>query len=407
MPNTDLSSPGRPQRRMSRRAGFWLFTVSLFALMAAAGAPSPLYSVYQEMWGFSSGMLTLIFGCYAFALLAALLTVGGLSDHVGRRPVLVVALLVETVAMVLYLVADGPGWLIAARTVQGLATGAATGAIAAGLIELQPRKGGVLGPVLASAGTPAGVALGGLLAGLVLQFLAAPQIIVFAAFAILFPILGVLAIWLPETSPLRPGVAASLAPRVGVPPQARATFARAAAATIATWSLVGFYMSLGPSLATEFLDIPAGVATGVVVTAMTGSGAIAGSLVRGYAAERTMPPGLFALAIGTVLAVVSLFGGSTIGFFASTVVAGSGFGVAFFGAFRSLAAVETDRRAELSAAFYVASYLALGGPAIVAGVLVPVLGLAQVLVGYGVLVVLMGLGAGIASLFANRKRAAG
>ncbi|WP_035758463.1 MFS transporter [Granulicoccus phenolivorans] len=407
MPTTDLSGSGRPRQRMSRRAGFWLFTVSLFGLMAAAGAPSPLYGLYQQLWGFSTGMLTLVFACYAFALLVALLIFGGLSDHVGRRPVLVAALAVETIAMVLFLIADGPGWLIAARTVQGLATGAATGAIAAGLIELQPKRGGVLGPVLASAGTPAGVALGGLLGGLVLQLLPMPQTVVFAAFAIFFAVLAILAIWLPETSPQRPGARASLAPRVGVPAQARGVFARAAAATIATWALVGLYMSIGPSLAIHYLGLPPGLASGVVVTALTGSAAIAGTLLRGYSAERAMPPGLLALAVGTTLAVLFLFMGSAVGFFIATVVAGSGFGVAFFGAFRSLAAVETDRRAELSAAFYVASYLALGAPAVVAGILVPVLGLDRVVVGYGVLVVLMGLGAGIASLLANRKRAAG
>jgi MFS family permease len=88
-----------PARRLSRRAGFWLLATSLLALMAAAGAPSPLYRVYQQQWGFSTGVLTLVFAVYALALLATLLTVGGLSDHVGRRPVLVAALVVEAVSM--------------------------------------------------------------------------------------------------------------------------------------------------------------------------------------------------------------------------------------------------------------------------------------------------------------------
>src|SRR3954466_14500964 len=113
-----------PPRRLSRPPAFWSVAVLLVLMLAASGVPSPLYRVYQEEFGFSSGVLTTIFAIYALALLVSLLVVGGLSAHVGRRPVLVVAFLVEAAAMVLFLVSDGVGWLLAARIVQGLATGA-------------------------------------------------------------------------------------------------------------------------------------------------------------------------------------------------------------------------------------------------------------------------------------------
>lgn len=48
-----------------------------------------------EIWRGSSwarAALTLIFSVYAISLLAALLTVGALSDHVGRRPVILLTL---------------------------------------------------------------------------------------------------------------------------------------------------------------------------------------------------------------------------------------------------------------------------------------------------------------------------
>ena len=62
-------------------------------------------------------MLTTVFGIYAFALLASLV-VGGLSDHVGRRPVLIGAFVLEAASMSLFLNARGVGWLLAARVVQ-------------------------------------------------------------------------------------------------------------------------------------------------------------------------------------------------------------------------------------------------------------------------------------------------
>ncbi|MEV5735003.1 MFS transporter [Streptomyces sp. NPDC052292] len=61
-------------------------------MMATASAPSPIYPLYQERWGLSVTMLTVVFAVYVVGLLGALLTVGSLSDHRGRRPVLVAAL---------------------------------------------------------------------------------------------------------------------------------------------------------------------------------------------------------------------------------------------------------------------------------------------------------------------------
>ena len=62
--------------------------LSLFA----SATPSPLYGTYRELWGFSPAVLTLVYATYAFGVLAALLLAGRVSDQVGRRPVLIVAL---------------------------------------------------------------------------------------------------------------------------------------------------------------------------------------------------------------------------------------------------------------------------------------------------------------------------
>ena len=73
--------------KFGRAGSFWLLATLLALLSAASSTPSPLYAVYAAQWHFSSITLTAIFGVYALALLAALLTTGRLSDHLGRRPV--------------------------------------------------------------------------------------------------------------------------------------------------------------------------------------------------------------------------------------------------------------------------------------------------------------------------------
>jgi MFS family permease len=60
------------------------------------------------------------------------------SDYLGRLPVIVTALVFSAAGCALFLSAHRVGALYAARTLQGIATGLATGPIGAALIDLQP-----------------------------------------------------------------------------------------------------------------------------------------------------------------------------------------------------------------------------------------------------------------------------
>jgi MFS family permease len=104
-------------------------------LLGLRGRATPLYHEYQESFGLTPFMLTIIFAAYVVSLLAALLTVGSLSDYIGRRPAITTALALNIVAMVMFVKADSAGALIAARTVQGFATGLATATLGATILD--------------------------------------------------------------------------------------------------------------------------------------------------------------------------------------------------------------------------------------------------------------------------------
>jgi MFS family permease len=135
---TALSSTAPTSRALPARVGFGLLTSILVTLLASSSAPTPLYATYQVRWGFSPVTITVIFGVYALAVLASLLVVGSLSDHVGRRPVLITALGAQAIVMLLFAFAGEVEVLLVARVLQGLATGAAIGAIGAGLVAFIP-----------------------------------------------------------------------------------------------------------------------------------------------------------------------------------------------------------------------------------------------------------------------------
>ncbi|MEV5753094.1 MFS transporter [Actinoallomurus sp. NPDC052308] len=397
MPTVDdrvAPAAARTVRRLPRPAGFWLLGATLLVFMGAASAPSPMYVVYQHRWGFSATTLTEIFAVYALALLIALLTVGGLSDFLGRRPVLIAALLAEAAAMVLFLTAGDVGTLLAARTVQGLATGAATGAISAGLVDLQP--GARSGSLVNSVAPALGLAAGALGSGSLVEYAPAPTTLVFAGLTAAFVILAAVMAFLPDLVTARPGALASLRPRAAVPVPARAAFLATAPCLVATWAICGLYLSLGGSLTAGVLHIGNHLVGGLVVTTLTGAGAMASVLVRDRAPQRVMAAGSAALAAGTAVTLLALAMASTPLFFIGTAIAGCGFGSAFLGAFRSLAALAGPGwRAELFASVYVVSYLAFSVPAVVAGAAVPSFGLRATATAYGAVVIALALTAAV------------
>jgi MFS family permease len=137
---------------LGRRTSFWLLAIVLALLLFAASAPSPLYRVYQAAWQFSPLTLTAIYGSYALGGLAALLTTGRLSDHLGRRLVLSIGLAINAFAMLLFLVAGDIVVLFAARILTGIGVGIAAGAVSAWLLDLSPPDDPQMGSVVNGAG---------------------------------------------------------------------------------------------------------------------------------------------------------------------------------------------------------------------------------------------------------------
>ena len=259
---------------LPRAAAFWLVTGTTAMLLAASSAPSPLYPVYQAEFGFSALTLTAIFAVYVLALLMSLLTVGRLSDILGRRPVLAVALLVEAGAMAVFLDAHGVAALFAARIVQGVATGAALGVVGAYLLDLQPADVPRLGSLVNAVAATGGLGLGAAVTGILIQYAPAPTRLVFAVLTGVFVVLAAATALLPETVGRKPGIWASLRPRVYVPAVARKPFIHAVPTMAATWMLGGLMLSVGGSILTVVFGQHNHAVVGLVIGLFAGSAAV-------------------------------------------------------------------------------------------------------------------------------------
>ncbi len=390
-----------------RTIGFWILATTVVTFFAASSAPSPLYVVYQQRWDFSALTLTLVFASYALALLVALLVFGGLSDFVGRRPVIAGALLVELASMAFFLTAHGVAALFAARIVQGLATGAAAGAMSAGIADLTPNGRTSLTAAVNTAAPAFGLALGALVSGALVQYGPDPRTLIYAVLAVLFVVLLVALAVVPESARRRPGALPSLLPRVAVPAAARRAFRVAVPVLIATWAVGGVMLSLGPSLAVTVFGAHNHLVGGLVVTAVAGVSSLASILVRSRDARSTMVAACFVLSAGIAVVLVSLGLTSTTLFFAGLVITGAGFGAGFVSALGSVAPLATpSERAELFASLFVVSYGGFGGSAVLAGLAEPHLGLRPTAVWFGVVVIVLALlAAGVELLGRSRPNA--
>jgi MFS family permease len=377
-----------------RNAAFWLMGTLLGWLMCAAAAPSPLYGVYQASWHFSAATLTAVFAVYAMTLLAAFLVAGRLSDHLGRRPVIIVALVIEVAAMACFAAAGSVPLLYAARIVQGLATGMATGAISAALVDLAPRRNPRLAPLVNSAAPTMGLAAGALGSSVLVQYAPQPLRLVYWLLLAGFVagIAGVVSI--AEPGERRPGALASLRPVAGVPRSARRAFAAGIPCLVAGWALGGLYLALGPSIAAVMLRSANLVAGGSVIFVLTGLGAITSIVARGARPARAMAAGCLLLALGVGITAGAIAADSAAGLFAGTAVAGTGFGLSFLGTFRTLVALAPPTgRAALITAIYIVSYLAFSLPVIAAGVAATHVGLRDTAIVYACVVAALSLAA--------------
>ena len=396
-----------PTRRLPRPAAFWSVAVLLVLMLAASGVPSPLYRVYQEEFGFSSGVLTTVFGIYSFALLASLLVVGGLSDHVGRRPVLIVAFVLEAAAMALFLAADGVGWLLAARVVQGLATGALTSTLGAALLDLQ-RPDRPLAAFLNSASPGLGLSLGAVGAGLLVAVrpladrlgLRRPHRRLRARRRRHVAAAGELA-----ATARRGRVAAPAGARPAAAPTGRSS-SRCRAWSRPGRSAVSTRRS-GPSLVANVFGIDNHLVGGLLILALNGTGVIGSLVLRTAPPERALLVGALIFTVGVVGTIASLFATSAAAALRRrpSSPASASAPPSWAPSRRITRGVAPGHRAGLLAGIFVVGYLAFSVPAIAAGIAVGGIGLTRTTEIYGAAVVVLALLA-VAALLRARKAAA-
>jgi MFS family permease len=345
--------------------GFLLAVSAFFVAMVGTTLPTPLYPLFEQRYSFGPLLVTVIFAIYAFGVIAGLILFGNLSDRMGRKPVLLLGLVLSAASALLFLFAESLAPIYVGRVVSGLSAGIFTGTATAYVIDLAPggrRRFASFVAVFANLG---GLGAGTLLSGLLGQW--APHALR-TPFAVDFGLVVAATAGLllaPETVPRR--AFDFRLQRLGVPAEVVPVFVRAALAGFAAFAVSGVFSSVAPEFLGVGLHRHSPALAGLLVFVLFLMSVAGQALV--LRLSNALAAGCGLLVAGIALLAVSLLADSLTSLFASAAVGGLGQGVVVSAGLAAIAErAPAERRGETASSFFVVLYFGLSLPVIAAGV---------------------------------------
>jgi MFS family permease len=339
---------------------------ALAFLIAGTFMPSPLYELYRRVWGLTPAEISLVFAVYAGTLIPALLFLGGISDRIGRRRTMLVAIGLMAFAALILALASGVWWLLAARLVQGLAMGIGIGAATVAIREwmdesIRPRAG-LVSSIAVSAGAAIGALLGGVLGQYAPRPLAAPYLVYIALLA--FVALAIARV--PPCAHLQPATTTTLPT---IPAAIRRPFLVASAESSIAWAAFALFFSLVPSFLSQTLGLHNLVAGALVIVGVQVGGVAAAVAGRTLPDRTAIIASLFAVGAGVWLLLLAVPLHAVPLVAVSALAVGVGGGLSYLAGLNIIGAVAPpDHRAEVMSAFFVACYVGFSVPVLAVGV---------------------------------------
>lgn len=378
----------QPHRGRASRLAFLSAVVSLVVAFAAAAAPIPLYNLYRAQDGFTNAAISMAVFGYAAGTIAALLVLGRLSNHLGRRITAIASLGLVLLGCLLLLNVHALGMLLAGRLLVGVGTGLASSSLSSYILDAAPSKPEWLATVASSQGPMLGLTVGATASGALVQFGPRPRELIYLV-CVGFLLLSTALIAIsPETATPMPGAWRSLLPRFRVPARVRPLLPVAAAVFLATWATGAFYQAFVPALVEDQLHTRSPLILGLVFAAyMTPSvlGAPIGGRFTPAAAQRL---GMLIFLAGMIGIITAIAAGTLNLFILATIAAGAGQGIAISAATRGLLhGGALAERAPIFSAIYLLCYSGAAFPSLVSGQLSNTFSLPQIALGYGALAI--------------------
>lgn len=375
----ELSHPSEEVKPLDRAPGVRLHggtamlaaTLVLARVFVASNLPAPLYVLYAERFGFSELVLTVVYAVYVIGSILAVTIFGRISDQIGRRPVLLLSIVLSAASAVIFVLTFNTATLLTARVVSGLALGLTATACTAWIAELQPDGDRRIAALFSAGASLTGLALGPLISGLLAQFaplpLRLPYIVYFVGLVV-----PALVVWtVHETvKSKRPFSELSFRPHLGVPEEIVGKFIAPAVAGFVAFAVMGFYSALIPTLLEKGLKIASPAAGGGLTCFFFLCGVSALALSARSTSRTTMLCGLGLLVPGVVLLVLAQPLGSLTALLVSSAIGGPASALGYRGSLQVINEIAPpERRAETISTYLLVCYCGVSLPVIGIGLL--------------------------------------
>lgn len=417
--NSPRTRSTRPATARSLTAAAYIFAV----VMMGTTLPTPLYPTMSAAFGFGSAATTVLFAVYAVGVVAGLVIFGGLSDTLGRRPVLALALGLSVLSALLFLVAGLPAagsgaeatggtaaglvLMYLGRILSGFAAGIFTGTGTVTVMENAPEGRATLAAAVSTAANIGGLGLGVLVAGCVAAVVDRPLVWPFVVHALM---LAVAVLLLPGVRDrVERGGGGHVGGHVGVhvgryggwlprprvpavPAPVRGLFVAAVPGVVAGYTVCGVFSSLAPTFMTHDLGISSPATVATVTAALFLASAGAQILLRGWSDRTLTVLGLVLITVCSVTVIVALAVDSLALLIVASVCGGVGQGLTFMTGLRAMTSrVPAGQRTAVTTSYFIVGYLALAVPAMLAGFLTIPLGLVGSTTVFSVVTVVLSL----------------
>ncbi|MFE6554862.1 MFS transporter [Streptomyces sp. NPDC004096] len=371
------------------RLAFAAALVSLVASFAASAAPIPLFNTYRAEDGFTNASISLAFVTYSVGIIAALLVLGRLSSHLGRRRTAIASLGLLLLGCLLLLNVHDIGTLLSGRLLMGVGTGLASSSLTSYIVDAAPARPAWLASVASSQGPMLGLTLGAITAGALVQFAPWPRHLIYLVCAGLLVLSAALIVISPETAKPTPGAWRSLLPRVRVPARVRRLLPVAATVFVTAYATGAFYQSFMPALVEDQLHTRSPLILGLVFAAYMAPSVLGAPIGGRFTPAAAQRIGMVIVLIGWIGIISAMVIGALPLFIAATIVTGIGQGIAVSAATRGLLHDSTlADRAPIFSAIYLLCYSGAAFISLIFGQLSNAFSLQQIALGYGTLAVI-------------------
>lgn len=373
----------RTGRDKRLRLAFLTAVISVVASFVASAAPIPLFNIYRAEDGFTNADISVAVAANSLGTIAALLVLGRLSNHLGRRFTGFASLGLLLLGCLLLLNVHDIGTLLASRLVMGVGTGLASSGLTAYIVDTSPSRPAWLASVASSQTPMLGLTLGAVASGVLVEVGPWPRELIYVVCAVLLVLSAILLAISPETVTRAPGAWRSLRPRVGVPARGRHLLPVAVTVFVATWATGAFYQAFVPALVQDQMQTRSPLVLGLVFAAYLAAGVVGSPLGSRFSSAMAQRVGMVVFLTGWVGIILGITTGALPLFIVGTAIAGSGQGISISGAVRGLLYGSTVAdRAPIFSTVYLACYSGAAFPSLIAGQFSHIFSVPQIALGY-------------------------